>query len=309
MSHLYETLKLIADSTRLRMLRLLSKQQLSVVEIQEIMEMGQSRISSQLALLKQAELVLDRKEGKKSIYAFNTKIDSCSLEVIKIACKNAVSNDFKQKDNDSLKRVLLTRKKQTAHYFNTLAGKLGKNYCPGRSWQAISHLLVNVMPAWKVVDLGAGESFIAQMMAQQAESVTCIDNSPKMVEVGRALVKKNGFDNIDYQLGDIESLPLEGNGFDLALFSQALHHAENPELALKEAYRVLIPGGKLLILDLLQHSFYKAEELYADRWMGFSKQFIYELMQKVGFQNVCVDSVAREDIPPNFETLLVSGIK
>ena len=98
MSHLYETLKLIADSTRLRMLRLLSKQQLSVVEIQEIMEMGQSRISSQLALLKQAELVLDRKEGKKSIYAFNTKIDSCSLEVIKIACKNAVSNDFKQKD-------------------------------------------------------------------------------------------------------------------------------------------------------------------------------------------------------------------
>ena len=309
MPHLYETLKLIADSTRLRMLRLLRKQQLSVVEIQEIMEMGQSRISSQLALLKQADLVLDRKEGKKSIYTFNTKIESCSLEVIDIACSDAISSDFKLRDNHSLERVLQIRKKQTAKYFNTLSGKLGKNYCPGRSWQAIAHLFVNCMPAWKVVDLGAGESFLAQIIAQQAESVTCIDNSSKMVEVGRSLVKKHGFDNIDYKLGDIESLPLEENCFDFALFSQALHHAESPLIALEEAYRVLIPGGKLLILDLLKHSFFKVEELYADRWFGFSKQFIYESMQKVGFRNISIDTVAREAVPPNFETLLASGIK
>lgn len=309
MPDLSETLKLIADSTRLRILRLLRKQPLSVVEIQEIMEMGQSRISSQLALLKQADLVLNRKEGKKSIYTINTKIDSCSMDVINIACQNAVSKDYKLRDNHSLKRVLQTRKKRTAQYFNTLAGKLGKNYCPGRSWQAIANLLVHCIPPWKVVDLGAGESFIAQMIAQQAHSVTCIDNSQKMVEVGKASVKKHGFDNIDYQLGDIESLPLKENCFDFALFSQALHHAENPQLALREAYRVLIPGGKLLVVDLLQHSFFQAEELYADRWLGFSKQFIYESMQKIGFRNVCVDSVAKEAMPPYFETLLASGIK
>jgi ArsR family transcriptional regulator len=130
-----------------------------------------------------------------------------------------------------------------------------------------------------------------------------------MVEVGTELAKKNGLANLAYKLGDIENVPLPDKSVDLAILSQALHHASHPQAAVDEAFRILRPGGQLTVLDLKEHTFEKARELYADVWLGFKESVLHGFLKKAGFQHVEVNAVSREIVEPCFETLLASGIK
>lgn len=309
MADSWETLKLLADSTRIRILSLLTREELSVAELQEVLDMGQSRISSHLGLLRQGELVHDRREGKKTFYALNRRFDPQGLALMEAACASVDGSEQIVSDHANLKRILEKRKQLSEQYFNSVAGRLCKNYCPGRSWQAIGHFLLHLTPKIRIADLGAGEGLISQLLARRAERVTCVDNSPKMVEFGRELAKKNGFSNLDYQLGDIEEVPLKDESVDLALLSQALHHAQHPETAVQEAFRILQPGGELIIVDLLEHQFEKARELYADIWLGFSENTLYQFLKNAGFRKIEVTVVACESVEPNFQTVLASGVK
>jgi len=309
MADSWETLKLLADSTRVRILSLLIREELSVAELQEVLDMGQSRISSHLGLLRQGELVHDRREGKKTFYAINRNFDAQGLALMEAACVSVEGSEQIVSDCANLKRILEKRKQQSEQYFNSVAGRLGKNYCPGRSWEAIGHFLLHLTPKIKIADLGAGEGLISQLLARRAEQVTCVDNSPKMVEFGRELAKKNGFTNLEYQLGDIEEVPLQAESVDLALLSQALHHAQHPHTAVAEAFRILKPGGELIIIDLLEHHFEKARELYADVWLGFSENALYQFLKEAGFRKIEVTVVARESEEPNFQTVMASGLK
>ena len=309
MADSWETLKLLADSTRIRILSLLTWEELSVAELQEVLDMGQSRISSHLGLLRQGELVHDRREGKKTFYALNRRFDPQGSALMEAACASVDGSEQIVSDHANLKRILEKRKQLSEQYFNSVAGRLGKNYCPGRSWEAIGHFLLHLTPKIRIADLGAGEGLISQLLARRAERVTCVDNSPKMVEFGRELAKKNGFSNLEYQLGDIEEVPLKDESVDLALLSQALHHAQHPEAAVQEAFRILQPGGELIIIDLLEHQFEKARELYADIWLGFSENTLYHFLKNAGFRKIEVTVVACESVEPNFQTVLASGVK
>ena len=193
--------------------------------------MGQSRISSHLGLLRQGELVQDRREGKKTFYALNEQFDKEGTVLIQAAFTAVESTSQIGEDSANLKRILEKRKQKAEQYFNSVAGRLQKHYCPGRSWEAIGHFLLHLTPKIKMVDLGAGEGLISQLLARWAEEIVCVDNSPKMVEFGSELAKKNGFTNLRYKLGDIEAVPLPNNNFDCALLSQALHHAHHPQTA------------------------------------------------------------------------------
>lgn len=309
MADSWETLKLLADSTRVRILSLLTQKELSVAELQEVLDMGQSRISSHLGLLRQGELVHDRREGKKTFYAINPSFDAQGTQLMRAACASVEGTEQIATDQANLKRILEKRKQQSEQYFNSVAGRLGKNYCPGRSWEAIGHFLLHLTPKIKIADLGAGEGLISQLLARRAEQVICVDNSLKMVEFGSELAKRNGFANLEYQLGDIEEVPLQDKSVDLALLSQALHHAQHPDKAIAEAFRILKPGGELIIIDLLEHNFEKARELYADVWLGFSENSLYQLLKDAGFRKIEVNVVAKESDEPNFQTVLASGVK
>ena len=271
--------------------------------------MSQSRISSQLAILRQSELVVDRRDGKKNFYSIKTSLEQWEAELIAAAINSVSGSPELIEDNENLERVIQKRRKIAEEYFNLIAGRLGKDYCPGRSWEGIGHMLLHLVPKVIVADLGAGEGMISQLIARQAEQVYCIDNSPRMVEVGKELAEKNQLENLQYLLGDIEAVPLEDASVDIALLSQALHHANRPEKAIKEAYRITKLGGRVVILDLKEHTFEKARELYADNWLGFSEQKLHSWLKGAGFENVAVSVVSKESGEPGFETLLATGIK
>lgn len=305
----WDILKTLSDPTRLRLLALVGREELSVAELQDILGMGQSRISSQLALLRQVNLVSDRREGKKAFYSLRGSLPAKTLALIRSAVESVDELPVMAEDRENLDRILLKRRRTQEQYFNLIAGRLGKHYCPGRSWEAIGHLALRLTPAIDIADLGAGEGLVSQLLAQRARQVWCIDNSPRMVEVGTELARKNGLGNLAYKLGDIEKVPLGDRSVDLAILSQALHHAQHPQRAVDEAHRILRPGGQLLVLELNEHGFEKARELYADVWLGFREGALHGFLKKAGFTKVEVATVAREASEPFFETLLASGTK
>lgn len=305
----WDILKILSDPTRVRLLALVMREELSVAELQEILGMGQSRISSQLALLRTVNLVSDRRDGKKAFYSLRGDLPARTLGLVKAAIESVSELPIIGEDRENLGRILQKRRRTQENYFNLIAGRLGKNYCPGRSWEAIGHLALRLTPAIDIADLGAGEGMLSQLLAHRARQVWCIDNSPRMVEVGTELAKKNGLANLTYKLGDVEDVPLPDASVDLAILSQALHHAQRPQSAVAEAFRILRPGGQLIILDLNEHTFEKAHELYADVWLGFPESALHGFLKKAGFVKVEVTSVAKETAEPQFETLLASGIK
>ena len=221
MSDPLDHLKLLADTTRLRLLHLLRGEELSVAELQEVLDMGQSRISSHLGLLRQGGLVTDRKDGKRSFYALSPELGIASLKLLEAAWSATREEPSIVEDRRNLARILERRRRQSEQYFNEVADRLGKRYCPGRSWEAIGHSLLHLVPLIDIADLGAGEGVLSQLLARRARQVHCIDNSPRMVEVGTELAKENGFENLHYKLGDIEDVPLADASVDLALLSQA----------------------------------------------------------------------------------------
>jgi ArsR family transcriptional regulator len=305
----WDILKTLSDPTRLRLLALLTREELSVAELQEILGMGQSRVSSQLALLRQVDLVSDRRDGKKAFYSLRANLPPKILALLKASIDSVGELPVIAEDRDNLDRILQKRRRTQEQYFNLIAGRLGKNYCPGRSWEAIGHLALRLTPSIDIADLGAGEGLLSQLLAARARQVWCIDNSPRMVDVGTELAQKNDLANLAYKLGDIEHVPLADKSVDLAILSQALHHAQHPQAAVDEAHRILRPGGQLLILDLNEHTFEKARELYADVWLGFKESALHGFLKKAGFAKVEVTTVAKEAAEPYFETLLASGQK
>jgi len=301
-----EVLQVLSDPTRLRMLRLLRQEELSVAELQEILEMGQSRISSHLGLLRRNDLVIDRKDGKRTYYTLD--IDpSTKYEFLRLALSEESEEAFWESDQSALARIIDRRRRESERYFDEVAERLGKNYVPGRTWEAIGHFLFRLVPSITIVDLGAGEGMISQLLADRAKKVICVDSSKSMVRLGTDLAKRKGLSNLEYKLGDLEKVPLPAKSVDLALMSQSLHHAQRPEVALLEAFRVLKPGGQVIVIDLKKHKFEKARELYGDHWLGFGQNELYRMMDEAGFRGTKVEVVAKEKKKPFFETLLATA--
>src|ERR1700733_8983043 len=158
MASILKNLRLLADPSRLRILLLVEREELSVAELQEILAMGQSRISTHLAQLKQAAGEIPEAEH----------------------------------DSEALQLALHRRQDKVRAYFDELAGKFGRHYVPGRSWKGLAETLLKLMPPMVIADLGAGEGTFSQLLAQRAKKVIAVDNSEKMVEYGTELACKHG---------------------------------------------------------------------------------------------------------------------
>ena len=310
MPSILNILRLLADPSRLRILLLVEREELSVAELQEILGMGQSRISTHLAQLKQAGLVEDRRNGKSILYRLKHGIQSNGFsEMLGVLRQAAAEIPEAEQDSEALRLALRRRQDKMRSYFDELAGKFGRNYVPGRSWQGLAETLLTLMPPMVIADLGAGEGTFSQLLARRSKKVIAVDNSEKMVEYGRELARKHGVKNLEYRKGDLEEVPIRDAAVDLAFFSQALHHAQHPQRAVAEASRILKPGGRIVVLDLLRHSYEEARELYADLWLGFTVVEVTRFLRQAGFKNIETSVVHSEEDAPHFETLLAVGDK
>jgi ubiquinone/menaquinone biosynthesis C-methylase UbiE/DNA-binding HxlR family transcriptional regulator len=305
-AQLLRALRLLGDEGRLRILRLLQSEELSVAELQEILGMGQSRISMQLAQLKQAGLIDVRRAGQKSLYRMADLQDGEAMlsELLREAGKEIAPA---AQDDRGLRLILGKRKDKLRGYFDELAGRFGRNYVPGRSWKGLAEMFLKLMPPLVVADLGAGEGTLSLLMTQRAERVIAVDHSEKMLEYVVDIAKRNGVKNLEYRLGDLEELPLKDAEVDLVLFHQSLHHALHPGKAVDEAWRIVKPGGRIIVMDLVKHRFEEAREMYADVWLGFSEVELVDMLQNAGFRSVEVSVVHREEEAPHFETMLAVG--
>lgn len=297
-------LRALGDETRLRLLHLLSLEELSGSELMEVLNMGQSRVSTHLNLLKEAGLVVDRRAGRRSLYSLAGGASSAWVER---AIDEARGAPEFEADAAGVVSLRARRQAEKRAYFDRVAASFGEQILPGRTWEGLGRALLRLAPRARYVDIGVGDGLLTLMLAEAAASVTAVDISPEMLAQLRRRAAAKGIDNLHTVEGELEDLPLPDASFDVAVLSQALHHAAAPERALAEARRVLAPGGRLLVIDLLAHAEEWVREKHQHLQLGFSEARLASLLEAAGFAEVEVQRAARDPQPPHFMTLVASG--
>ncbi|MEO8483539.1 MAG: metalloregulator ArsR/SmtB family transcription factor [Acidobacteriota bacterium] len=298
-------LKLLGDDARLRLLRVLSFEALNVSELTAILGIAQSGVSRHLGLLREAGLVTEERTGGYTWYSLVPGHDERAPLWQWLRQEFGATTAETRGDDARLQEVRRVRKESFVEH--GVSGEHGQ-MVPGRSWAAWSRALGMLLPAADVADLGCGEGYLSIEAARWARKVIAIDHAEAVLARGRALATRRKVRNITWQRGTLEHLPLADASVDIALLSQALHHAEQPAEALDEAHRVLRPGGRVLVLDLREHKEEWVRAKLGDRWLGFRDDQLHNLLSNAGFSHVTVRVGARTPGDP-FTVLIAAGAK
>jgi ArsR family transcriptional regulator len=298
--------RLLADPTRLRLLRALAYDRFNVTELTRILGLAQSGVSRHLALLEEAQLVV---EERVSGYVFFRLPDAARAEpkpplwaLLHEQFAAIASKPAARQDDARMQEVLRHRQEQF------WSGGDVRQLLPGRSWAAWARTLGELLPPLDVVDIGCGDGYLALEAARWARHVTGIDRSDDVLERAKALAERRQITNVDWRKGDLSRLPLRDASHDVALLSQSLHHASDPERALAEAVRVLRPSGRLLLMDLKAHDQSWVRARFGDRHLGFTANQLRELLEGAGLARVRVSTGAARRGDP-FTVLVASGTK
>ena len=303
-------LRLLGDSARLRLLRVLSAESLNVSELTAVLGLAQSGVSRHLGLLRDAGLVTEDRAGTYSWYRLSEAFAAADGPMAPL--RAWLGEEFRRStpetraDDARLEEVRRVRKESfSAH---GLAGDERRQLVPGRSWAAWSRALGLLLPAVDVADLGCGEGYLTIEAARWARRVVAVDRSKEVLARGRELARRRKLRNIVWKQGELEKLPIPDRSTDVALLSQALHHADHPDRALAEASRILRPGGRVLVLDLREHEEAWVRAKLGDRWLGFSEARLEQLLKQAGFRKAGVRVGARRTNDP-FTVLIAAGTK
>ncbi|MBI2833744.1 MAG: metalloregulator ArsR/SmtB family transcription factor [Acidobacteria bacterium] len=298
--------RILGDEARLRILRLLSAHRLNVSELTRILGIAQSGVSRHLGLLKDAGLVAEERDGGFAYYrAADAENNGCLSGVHHLLRDQfAAQGDVASRaDEARLQEVLRVRREN----FET-RGDEHTQLVPGRSWAAWARALGHLLPPLRVADLGCGEGYLTIEAARWARDVIAVDRSDAVLRRARALARRRRASNIVWKRGEIEELPLDDGAVDVAMLSQALHHAEDPARAVAEAARVIVPLGRVLVLDLRAHAQGWVKTRLGDRWLGFDDDRLEALLAGAGLEDVRIGVGARHRGDP-FTVLVASGRK
>jgi SAM-dependent methyltransferase len=303
--------RLLGDEARLRLLRVLSRERLNVTELTGILALAQSGVSRHLGLLKEAGLVAEERDGGFSYYRLSPALQDGGGHVLSPALRaqfeEATDDSLVRADEARLQEVLRVRKEN----FDADAGpdtRDARQLVPGRSWAAWSRALGLLMPPLAVADLGCGEGYLTIEVARWASRVIAVDRSELVLRRAQALARRRRISNVIWKRGDLDKLPIKDGWVDVAMLSQALHHARNPARAVAEAARITAPNGRVLVLDLRTHQEEWVLSKLGDRRLGFSDDELKNMLADAGLGDVRAGVGARKAGDP-FTVLIASGTK
>ncbi len=272
----------------MRILRVISMQELSVGELVETLQVPQSRISRHLAVLRRSGLTRDRRDGTRIYYTLipNTLPTPAKglWEVVRAQLEN---HGFFPDDLKRFARVLGMRKARSREYFDRVAGqwdRIKQNYIQ----DALPFLVVAKLLRGDAIalDVGTGTGDVLMQLGKVARKVIGVDSSERMLAECKARVEKAGLDNVELRPGDAEELPLSDGECDIAFCSMVLHHLAQPARGISEMGRVVKPGGRVVLIDLIRHEHEWARELMGDQWLGFTEQQIRRWLFEAGLEDV-----------------------
>src|SRR5690242_17377167 len=300
--------RLLGDEARLRLLRVLRKERLNVTELTGILGLAQSGVSRHLGLLKEAGLVVEEKDAGYTYYKVPATIAEDSTGAVWAALEeqfeSASTEAAVRADEARLQEVLRLRKEN----FDTHGSpdtRDARQLVPGRSWAAWSRALGMLLPPLTVADLGCGEGYLTIEAARWAARVIAVDRSDLVLDRARALGRRRRVANVVWRRGELEKLPIKDGSVDVALLSQALHHAANPARAVAEAARITVEGGRVLILDLRQHQEEWVRSKLGDRRLGFDDEELRRMLNAAGLRDVKIGVGARKAGDP-FTVIIAS---
>jgi len=309
---LTEVFRLLSDETRLRILCALREAELAVGELQKILGLGQSTLSTQLGLLKEQDLVAGRKEGQKVLYRIprNGHADA-KLDIVENALQSAPAAKWYARDMRAIKKALEERSERSREFFNSQA--VQNMPSPGQTWRALCHGLIRLIRGQRILDLGCGNGRLAIPLAQSGNAVIGVDNSEEQIRLVPGLaaaiagIAPEG--SLEFRHAPMEATGLPDAAFDAVILSQSLHHAAKPKEAIAESRRLLVPGGRILILDLLAHGEEWMRTKFGDFWLGFSQADLEGWLKESGFIGLHSEITGPGKEYPEIEGLLVQAAK
>jgi len=292
-------LRLLSDPTRVRLLALLEREELTVAELSGVLRLAQPRVSTHLAKLKDAGLVRDRRAGVSAYYRFNGELDAKSAALLTALSANI--DDGLMHDDAQRLPALLAQRARAEGWADSVAGDMERHYSPGRTWEALARAMTGLVEVGDVLDVASGDGVLAELLAPHAHAIVCVDASERVIDAARVRLK--AFRNVEVRLGDMHALDFGARRFDLVLLMHALTYSAHPAKAVAEAARVLKPGGRLLATTLGRHAHRATVEPFDHRNLGFRVEELRDFATQAGLKVLGCERITRERRPPHFEVL------
>ena len=299
-------LKVFADATRVRLLALLAREELTVAELSAITQLAQPRVSTHLAKLKEAGLVRDRRAGVSAYYRFDEdNLDAVQRELWR-SLRDGSDDPLLRQDAERVASVLANRAADQ-NWADSVAGDMERHYSPGRTWEALARTALPLLETGDVLDIASGDGVLAELLSPHAKRYVCIDTSTRVVAAAGERLRR--FPNVEVREGDMHALPFKDGSFDLVVLMHALTYSAKPAQAVAEAARVLRRGGRLLLSSLGKHEHKSVVEAYGHVNLGFSEKELRKFAEKAGLDIANAETVTRERRPPHFEVISLTAVK
>ena len=299
-------LKVFADATRVRLLALIEREELTVAELSAITRLAQPRVSTHLAKLKDAGLVRDRRAGVSAYYRFEDAALDHAQRALWTTLREGSDDPLLRQDAERVPAVLAMRAADQ-NWADSVAGDMERHYSPGRTWEAMARSALPLLEPGDVLDVASGDGVLAELLAPHSHRYVCLDSSTKVVLAASERLRK--LKNVEVREGDMHDLPFDDAHFDLVALMHALTYADEPSKAVAEAARVLRPGGRLLLTSLASHEHRSVVEAYGHVNLGFSEKELSRFATKAGFEIVSCETVTRERRPPHFAVIALIARK
>lgn len=291
-------LHLFGDPTRMRLMALLEREELTVAELTAITELSQSRVSTHLGKLREAGLLRDRREGASTYYRVADAGMPGPARTLWELLRAQIHDDTIESDRTRCDALIASRDEG---WPDAIAGQMERHYSPGRTWESLARAVMGLLDLGDVLDIGCGDGTTAQLLAERAASYTGIDRSERMVEAARK--RLGDAEAVHFLAGDMHELPLERERFDVVLMLHVLTYAERPEQVLDEVVRVLRPGGRLAVATLAEHRSEGTTAAYGHVNRGFQPAALRRLLERRELEVERCEVTSRERRSPHFEVV------